>query len=201
MDSQLTLVNQEPPLELVLEKPATPLNTRIFVNGKPRYKVSTVDRDGNVTDVTDLRTNAVVATIKRRSILPDKVKFPAKFGGKAVKKDDWMVETKLDSGGLGWTINSESGSFLWRFDKALKIVLTPATDPDRIIAFVKSEPGVYALCVEHRAEGLLDEIIPGFIVLDHQNNMMTKSWKVADGWCADERSTITGRPLAGDYTK
>jgi hypothetical protein len=97
-DSQLTLINPEPPLELVLEKSSTPLNTRLLVNGKPRYKVSTVDRDANVTDVTDLRTNEVIATIRRRSFLSDKVKFPRRFGGKSLKKDDWMTEVKLNNG-------------------------------------------------------------------------------------------------------
>jgi hypothetical protein len=98
LDSQLTLINPEPPLELVLEKPSTLLNTRLLVNGKPRYKVSTVDRDANVTEVIDLRTDEVIATIHRRSFLSDKVKFPHRFGGKSMKREDWMTEIKLDTG-------------------------------------------------------------------------------------------------------
>ncbi|RXW16629.1 hypothetical protein EST38_g9222, partial [Candolleomyces aberdarensis] len=80
-DSQVTLINPETTLELVLEKPAYPLNTRLLVNGKPWFKISTVDRDANITNITDLRTNEVVATIRRRMFLSDKVKFPRRFGG------------------------------------------------------------------------------------------------------------------------
>ncbi|KAJ2933698.1 hypothetical protein H1R20_g3368, partial [Candolleomyces eurysporus] len=196
MDSQLTLINPEPPLELVLEKSSTPLNTRLLVNGKPRYKVSTVDRDANITDVTDLRTNEVVATIHRRSFFSDKVKFPRRFGGKSVKKEDWMTEIKLNTGREAWVINSESGKFLWRWDRALRMVLTPENDTDQILAFVKDEPPVFALCVKRSAEGSLDEIIPGFIILEHRLRMDTKSLRVADGWGADERSTAWGTPLS-----
>jgi hypothetical protein len=97
-DSQITLINPEPTLELVLEKPASLLNTRLLVNGKPRFEVSTVDRDESITNLTDLRTNEVVATIHRRTFLPDKVKFSRRFGGKSVKKGDWMAKVKPSAG-------------------------------------------------------------------------------------------------------
>ncbi|KAJ2915249.1 hypothetical protein MD484_g5161, partial [Candolleomyces efflorescens] len=192
MDSQLTLINPEPPLELVLEKSSTPLNTRLLVNGKARYKVSTVDRDANITNVTDLRTNQVIATVQRRSFLSDKVKFPLRFGGKSLKKDDWMTPIKLDTGHEAWIINSESGKFLWRWDRALRMV----EDTDQIIAFVKDEGPVFALCVKRSAESSLDEIIPGFIILEHRLRMGTKALRVAEGWGADERSTPLGTPLS-----
>ena len=98
MDSQITLINPEPILELVVDEPESPLNTRLLVNRKPRYEVSTVDRDANITNITDLRTNEVVATIHRRTLLSDKVTFPRRFGGKSIKKDDWMTEVKLSTG-------------------------------------------------------------------------------------------------------
>ena len=98
LDSQFALVNPEPPLELVLEKLSNPLNTRLLVDGRPRYKVSTVDREKNVTNIVDLRTNEIVATIRRQSFLADRVGFPRRFGGKSVKKDDWMTKVKLKNG-------------------------------------------------------------------------------------------------------
>ncbi|KAJ2933729.1 hypothetical protein H1R20_g3378, partial [Candolleomyces eurysporus] len=180
-DSQVKLTNPEPPLELVLEKPASPLNTRLLVNGKPWFKISTVDRDANITNITDLRTNEVVATISRRMFLSDKVKFPRRFGGKSVKKNDWMSEVKLSTGQNAWVINSESGKFLWKWDSAQRLVLTPENDTDHTLAFVKDEPPVLALCVKRSAEGSLDEIIPGFIILEQRMKLDTKQTSTWDG--------------------
>lgn len=97
-DSQITLTNPEPALELVLEKSATPMNTRLLVDGNPRWKISTVDRDAAITDVTDLRTNTIVSSFRRRTFFSDKVKFANRFGGKSVKKEEWMTEVKLATG-------------------------------------------------------------------------------------------------------
>ncbi|RXW12974.1 hypothetical protein EST38_g12883 [Candolleomyces aberdarensis] len=180
-DSQVTLINPETTLELVLEKPAYPLNTRLLVNGKPWFKISTVDRDANITNITDLRTNEVVATIRRRMFLSDKVKFPRRFGGKSVKKDDWMSKVKLSTGQNAWVINSESGKFLWKWDSAQRLILTPENNTDHTLAFVKDEPPVLALCVKRSAEGSLDEIIPGFVILEQRMKTDTKRTTTWDG--------------------
>lgn len=98
-ESQATLVS--PPdeyLELVLEKSSTVLNTRLLVDGKPRYRLSTMDRDAAHTKLTDLRTNEMIASFKRRTFFADKVQFARRFEGKSIKKDEWMVKIKLDSG-------------------------------------------------------------------------------------------------------
>jgi len=99
-DSQLTLIDPSPGLELVLDNPSTPLNTRLCVNGRARYAVVTKSngRDARQTDVTDLRTNEVIATMKTRTFLSDTVKFQKRFGGKSVKKEQWMHKTKLENG-------------------------------------------------------------------------------------------------------
>ncbi|KAJ2933717.1 hypothetical protein H1R20_g3380, partial [Candolleomyces eurysporus] len=174
-DSQITLTSPEPPLELVLEKPASPLNTRLLVHGRPWFEVSTIDREANITNITDLRTNEVVATIIRRTFLSDKVKFPRRFGGNTVKKGDWMTEVKLSTGHKAWVVNSETGKLLWKLDSVQGLVLTPENDTDLKLAFVKDEPPVFALCVERSAEGSLDEIITGFIILEHRLRTDAKS--------------------------
>jgi hypothetical protein len=98
-ESQATLVNpSDEYLELVLEKSATVLNTRLLVNGKARYRISTLDRDAAHTKVTDLRTNEEMSSVKRRTFFATKVQFARRFGGQAIKKDKWMVEGKLDNG-------------------------------------------------------------------------------------------------------
>ena len=98
-ESQATLVNPtDEYLELVLEKSATVLNTRLLVNGRARYRTATLDRDGAHTKVIDLRTNEEMSSVKRRTFFSDKVQFARRFGGEAIKKDKWMVEGKLDNG-------------------------------------------------------------------------------------------------------
>ncbi|KAJ2915248.1 hypothetical protein MD484_g5160, partial [Candolleomyces efflorescens] len=179
MDSQLTLINPEPHLELVLERPSTHLNTRLLVNGRARYKISTVDRDANITKVTDARTNRVIATIR-----------------KSLRVEEWMKQIKLHNGHEGYVISSESGRFMWRWDRALRMVLTPEKDTDQTLAFVKDEYPIFALCVKRSAEGSLDEIIPSFIILEHRLRMGTKSLRVADGWGAGNRSNALGTPLS-----
>ncbi|KAJ3519057.1 hypothetical protein NMY22_g13368 [Coprinellus aureogranulatus] len=97
-DSQTTLVNpSEAYLELVVEKSSI-LNTRLLVDGRPRYKISTTDRDAAHTKVFDLRTNQEISSYKHRAVFPDQVKFTRRFGGRSFKKDEWMVKTKLDTG-------------------------------------------------------------------------------------------------------
>lgn len=98
-ESQTTLVNPSDEfMELVLEKSHTVLNTRLLVNGKPRYRISTLDKDGAHTKVTDLMTNEQIASLKRRTFFADKVKLARRFGGQSVKKEDWMAKGKLDNG-------------------------------------------------------------------------------------------------------
>jgi hypothetical protein len=78
----------------------------------------------------------------------------------------------------------------------VRFQLTPKDDTDQIIAFVKDESPVFALCVNRSAEGSLDEIILGFIILEHRLRMGTKSLRVADGWGAGYRSNAWGTPLS-----
>lgn len=73
--------------------------------------------------------------------------------------------------------------------------LTAENAPDDIIAYVKDEPPVFALMVKPAAEGNLDEIILVFAILEQHLRLGVKALRVADGWGADERSTITGTPL------
>ena len=94
--SQVTLVNTSllNPLELLLDKSNSVLNTRLLVDSRPRYNVSTLDRDGNDTDVKDIRTGEVLAMIRRRFFRSDTVRFPGRFGGEKVKKDEWLTRRK-----------------------------------------------------------------------------------------------------------
>lgn len=54
---------------------------------------------------------------------------------------------------------------------------------------------MFALMVKRAAEANLDEIILVFAILEQHLRLGTKALRVADGWGADERATITGTPL------
>jgi len=82
---------EAPTMELVIEKPTLPANSRLLLNGVPRFKISTVDRNHAITEVFDLQTNTVIAKLKRRSWFPDQVKFANRFGGKPIKQEEWML--------------------------------------------------------------------------------------------------------------
>lgn len=98
--SQVTLVNpQDPYLEIRLEKPGKILNTRLLVDQRARYQVATVDSQQMCTIIKDLSTNKIIATLQRKTFLSDTVTFPKRFGGKSVKKDNWIVAGKRENGG------------------------------------------------------------------------------------------------------
>ncbi|KAJ2915231.1 hypothetical protein MD484_g5173, partial [Candolleomyces efflorescens] len=180
-DSQITLTNPEPALELVLKRPTSILNTHLLVNGKPRFQISTVDRNASITKITDLRTQEVVVTIHRKIFSPDKIKFPRRFGGKSVKKDAWMSEVKLTTGNSAWLINSNNGKLLWRRNGSQQLVLTTADDASDRLAFFSDKSPRPSLCVERSTEETLDEILAGFIILEHRSRMDTKRMTVRDG--------------------
>ena len=59
--------------------------------------------------------------------------------------------------------------------------LAPHESPETILAFVKDEQPTFAFMVERRAEGSLDEIILGFIILEQFLRLHYKSWDIGGG--------------------
>jgi len=59
--------------------------------------------------------------------------------------------------------------------------LAPENDPAKVIAFVKEEPGNFALMVSPQAEGNLDEIILGFALMEHHNRINHKISESGNG--------------------
>lgn len=142
--SQTTLVNPEPPTVLLFSHP-TMLNTGLSLKGQPYVKVATVDAAGACTTITYAGTSQLMATIKRRTLFSDTVKFPNKYGGKAIKQKEWLVEREAIAGRWvypvcfwllaiawtnlrghdrkAWTLHTPSGTFLWRVDPVYRLAV------------------------------------------------------------------------------
>ncbi|KAF9481293.1 hypothetical protein BDN70DRAFT_991978 [Pholiota conissans] len=65
------------------------LDATLYSNGSPAYRIIT-NKSGTRTDICDIPGQHIVATIKRREILPDIVKFANKNDGNAVAIKSWL---------------------------------------------------------------------------------------------------------------
>jgi len=97
--SQVTLVNPDPPTELVFSKFNSVLNNNILLNGRPCFKIATVDPAGAHTTIIDVQTNALLVSIKRRTLRADVITFKDHYGGKSLKLKQWVVESGKTQGG------------------------------------------------------------------------------------------------------
>lgn len=87
--SQATLVNPQPPIELVCSKNSV-LNTLLLRDGKPYYSISTLDKSVSCTRITDLRTQELLVTIQRRWVASDTITFTQRYGGEKLKLKEWL---------------------------------------------------------------------------------------------------------------
>ena len=96
--STSTLVNPEPPLSLIFDRNSV-ISATLYSRSGPKYRVttnSTISR----TELKDLTTadQRVVATVKRRELLPDVVLFAHR--GESVRMSKWLKRRKGGDGVL-----------------------------------------------------------------------------------------------------
>lgn len=103
MDSQLTLVDTSPPPLLIFSK-ASVKNTSIYLStdpGTPLYHVTSDNHDCD-THIEDARTQRIIATVRRKDVLPDLIVFPGTREGQSSKKvrvSKWMRKGTLAEDG------------------------------------------------------------------------------------------------------
>jgi hypothetical protein len=73
------------------------LNCTIKQNGLPVYTVST-KKSGSTTEVHTPGTNALVARIARKELLPSTVVFPDLNDGKSIRIAKWLKRVTLPEG-------------------------------------------------------------------------------------------------------
>lgn len=96
--SQATLVNPETRAVLTFSKPLSGISSTLWLDDRPYLQVATVDSAGACTTVTDLGSNKVLLTIRKRKLHPDTVTFAHKYEGRSVKQKDWLVVGKAADG-------------------------------------------------------------------------------------------------------
>jgi len=181
--SEATLVNPEPPTALVFTKSST-LNTTLLMNNRPYFKVSTLDAAGARTTITNVETNELLVTMKKRILQSDIVKFANKYGGKSLKQKDWLVETKMADGYPKWTIHTPIGNFVWRKDIVYRLALCPENDLDHPIAYsqfptVEDRSIPLTLLLTRGTESFRDEIVASFLILEQHIRMEEKTMGIA----------------------
>ncbi|PPQ66023.1 hypothetical protein CVT26_010779 [Gymnopilus dilepis] len=186
--STSTLVNPEPPLSLIFDRNSV-ISATLYSRSGPKYRIttnSTISR----TELKDLTTDdqRVVATVKRRELLPDVVVFAHR--GESVRMSKWLKRRKGGDGVLPTAeLLTESGSFTWKTDNRYPFALysTPPDPPEphsqpeetsdsRPIAYSKilDDPPTIALVIRRCADSVTVEIITSFLVLEHRRRMKEK---------------------------
>ncbi|KAF9478253.1 hypothetical protein BDN70DRAFT_880213 [Pholiota conissans] len=191
-ESQATLVNPQPTYELELTKTSV-LNNVLRLDGQPRFLISTVDAAAAITKITDLSTNQLLVTIRRRALLPDDIKFTYHYDGEAVKMKEWLREEQSEDGHTQWMIDTPMGSYIWRIQVTLRLSLCPINDIDNPIAWVKHETPtspITALVLKRGTESFMDEILAGFLILELKLRMKEKEMTKAFGWNANKRYVL-----------
>ncbi|KAF9557589.1 hypothetical protein CPC08DRAFT_710304 [Agrocybe pediades] len=176
--SEVTLLNPDPPTELVFTKNST-LNTTLLLNGRPRYKIETVDAALSKTDIKDLRgrnaeNGKVVVKLRKKLLLGDTITFindeaiiPS-AGRKAMKQREWLVEGRLEDGGPKWTVQTGFGEFLWRLDPVHRLMLCPASNLYQPIVYAQTPSATepWALILSPGAEKFCDEIVTSYLIVE-----------------------------------
>lgn len=144
-DSQITLTNPLPALELYSSKRSV-TNTVLSHNGKPYISISTVDRAVSCTEIKDLRTDQLLVTIQRRTIVPDTITFEQRFDDQQLKIKNWLVELKtgdtrsaetychVECSSLKkistisrireWLVKKPIGNFIWRSTVDIRLAVS-----------------------------------------------------------------------------
>ncbi|KAF8874713.1 hypothetical protein CPB84DRAFT_1797253 [Gymnopilus junonius] len=175
--SQITLVAPESTSTLIFSKPSA-LNTILLLNGRPLYKIATVDAAAERTTIADAATGEMVVTIQRRDVLPSWVTFSERSvtGARKVKLREWLKEQEEGGPGAQWKMETVVGNFVWRVDELLRLALHPESNLDRPIAWAQAQTDVdpFALIATRATDPFREEIVASFLILEHRIRMEEK---------------------------
>ncbi|KAF8871741.1 hypothetical protein CPB84DRAFT_1967667 [Gymnopilus junonius] len=183
--SESTLFNPEPPTILIFSNPSV-INNVVFLNGRPLFRISTLDKSVEHTQIMDAQTKEVLVDIRERILQPDTIQFTNKYDGRVFKQRQWLVGGKLENGGLKWTINLAIGKFVWRTDIVHRLALCPEYDLEHPAAYsqipTSQDPSIpFALLLHRGTEPYREEILASFLIIEQRLRIEEKTSTVASG--------------------
>ncbi|KAF8179677.1 hypothetical protein BJ912DRAFT_982497 [Pholiota molesta] len=152
------------------------LNATLYSNGIPAYKIIT-SKPGTRTDICDIPGQCVVATIKRREILPDTIKLTNRHDGNAVAIKNWLKQITLPGHVEPSTsLTTEVGKFVWKTDAAHRLALYSEDDAEVPVAFTMRvrSPEPLVLTLKAGCEEMVEDILVSFIILEQKLRMKEK---------------------------
>jgi len=135
------------------------------------------NKAGTRTDLCDIHGQCIVATIKRREVFSDTVKFPSRNDGNSVAINKWLRPISLPNHREACTsLVTDSGNFVWKTDAAHRLALYPEEDAEVPVAFMlrvrNTQPLV--LTLKEGSEEMVEDILVSFIILEQRIRMKEK---------------------------
>ncbi|KAK0186089.1 hypothetical protein F5146DRAFT_937002 [Armillaria mellea] len=196
MDSVLTLINPSPPIHLEFDHNSV-VNAILLKNSQPTYTIRTKQGTGSAwTDVVDVRTQEVIASIEIKDIFPDVVTIASVNRGNSVKINKWMKEEQLPDKTWVRVIETAYGRYLWKLHAIHRLAhdagLPYSNNLETPVAYLqpvtRSSPLV--LVVESEATAFIEQIIVSFIIREKELRAKEKNSTVAAGMLMTEASPM-----------
>jgi len=152
------------------------INATLYSGASPSYTVIT-NKAMTRTDVCDIPGQCIVATIKRREVFSDTVKFPKRNDGNSVAINKWLRRITLPTHVEPCTsLVTDSGNFVWKTDPTYRLALYPEDDAQMPLAFMPRTrpPEPLILVLKEGSEEMVEDIIVSFIILEQRIRMKEK---------------------------
>ncbi|PBK92173.1 hypothetical protein ARMGADRAFT_967506 [Armillaria gallica] len=192
MDSVLTLVNPSPPIHLEFDRNSV-VNATLLKNSQPAYTIRTKQRTRSArTDVVDVGTQEVIASIEIKEIFPDVVTIASVNGGNSVKISKWMKEEQLPDKTRVRVIETAYGRYLWKLHVVHRLALYAEGNLETPVAYLQpvTRTNPLVLVVESEAMVFIDQIIASFIIREKELRAKEKSSALAAGMLMGEASPM-----------
>ncbi|KAJ7111226.1 hypothetical protein C8R44DRAFT_799150 [Mycena epipterygia] len=156
------------------------LTTTITQNGVPAYKVST-NQHGSTTEIRTTGTDALIARIVRKELLPDTASFPDVSGGKAMRTSRWLKRATLADGLPAGALETEIGTCFLRRHPVQGLSLYRA---DMVTIVTQWQPRTaespLALIIAAGMERSHTLILAAFLYEEQRLRIMEKNGKVQE---------------------
>ncbi|KAF8061836.1 hypothetical protein FPV67DRAFT_1422353 [Lyophyllum atratum] len=181
MDSTATLVN---PSAIHLNFSANSMKDAVLSSkGQPEYIVSTSGRSGTRITIQEANTQRVLATIKRRSLLPDTVTFADHHGGSPMKLDEWMPDAEPMA-----IIETGVGRYHWKAHELHRLALYSEHNVHTPLAYMTISGTKPCLVMEAGTESFRDQILASLLIVEQNARMKEKRSSIAEAMNADSRT-------------